>query len=64
MRQVVKIIRKENDKDKIEVLKMETDYLLSTLHQAIEENDEKEKDKCIGRLSEIHEEIKKLKEQL
>lgn len=64
MRQVVHIIRKVDIvKEQIKVLKLEMDYLLLTLHQAVIENNEKERETCTTRLKEIHVEVEALKKQ-
>lgn len=61
MRQIVKIIRKADVvKEKMEVLERETDYLLATLYQAMQEKNEKEKGNCIARLKELHNESRLL----
>lgn len=58
MKQVIRVVRKDEIiKEMRYVLSLETDYLLATLHQAMEQNDEKEKEKCIRRLKEIQEEL-------
>lgn len=55
MRQVVHIIRKEDlEKEKIQTLKMELDYELATLYDAITTNNEKEINTSKTRLAEIH----------
>lgn len=58
MRQLIKIIRKEDlIKEKINNLNLEIDYLLLSLFQAMQINDEDEKLKCKSRLGEIHNEM-------
>jgi len=55
MRQVVHIIRKEDlEKEKIQTLKMELDYELATLFDAMTTNNEKEINGSKTRLAEIH----------
>lgn len=58
MRKVVHIIRKADfDKEQRETLKLEQDYLLLTLFQAINDGDSDEHKKCVDRLGEIHNEL-------
>ena len=55
MRQVVHIIRKEDlEKEKIQILKMELDYELATLFDALTSGNEKEISASKTRLAEIH----------
>lgn len=55
MRQVVHIIRKNDmEKEKIQTLKLELDYQLATLYDAMMENNEKEMNEAKKQLTEIH----------
>lgn len=61
MRQVVHIIRKEDmEKEKIHTLKMELDYELATLFDALTSNNEKEINASKTRLAEIHQLLEEL----
>lgn len=61
MRQVVHIIRKEDlEKEKIQTLKMELDYELATLYDAMTTNNEKEINGSKNRLAEIHKLLEEL----
>jgi len=61
MRQVVHIIRKENmEKEKIQTLKMELDYELATLFDAMTSKNEKEISDSKTRLAEIHQLLEEL----
>lgn len=61
MRQVVHIIRKEDlEKEKIQTLKMELDYELATLFDAMTTNNEKEINGSKNRLAEIHQLLEEL----
>ncbi|MET0959350.1 MAG: hypothetical protein ABWX58_03395 [Psychrobacillus psychrotolerans] len=61
MRQVVHIIRKEDlEKEKIQTLKMELDYELATLYDAMTTNNEKEINGSKTRLAEIHQLLEEL----
>ena len=61
MKQVVHVIRKADiEKQYINLLNLELDYELATLHDAIQEKDEKQQDKSKSRLLEIHSELEKL----
>lgn len=61
MKQVVHIIRKEDvEKKMILGLKLELDYELASLYDAIQNENQVEIDKCKGRLGEIHKELEAL----
>ncbi|WP_419961499.1 hypothetical protein [Psychrobacillus sp. BM2] len=61
MRQVVHIIRKEDlEKGKIQTLKMELDYELATLFDAMTSKNEKEIGASKTRLAEIHQLLEEL----
>ena len=61
MRQVVHIIRKEDlEKEKIQTLKMELDYELATLYDAMTSENEKEINTSKTRLAEIHQLLEEL----
>lgn len=58
MKQMVQIIRKADiEKEYIQVLRLELDYELSTLHEAIQQQDNRQKNKSTERLHEIHAEL-------
>jgi hypothetical protein len=55
MRQVVHIIRKNDmEKEKIQTLKLELDYQLATLYDALSNQNEKEITEAKMQLTEIH----------
>ncbi len=61
MRQVVHIIRKyDMEKEKIQTLKLELDYQLATLHEAMQNNDEEEISDTKEQLKEIHKLLEEL----
>ncbi|SER59419.1 hypothetical protein [Psychrobacillus sp. OK032] len=61
MRQVVHIIRKNDmEKEKIQTLKLELDYQLATLYDALSNQDEKEITEAKMQLTEIHRLLKEL----
>lgn len=61
MKQVVQIVRKQDVEKKLILgLKLELDYELASLFDAIQQNNQKEIDKSKARLSEIHSELEAL----
>ncbi|MFJ7970606.1 hypothetical protein [Psychrobacillus sp. NPDC096389] len=61
MRQVVHIIRKNDmEKEKIQTLKLELDYQLATLYDALNDQNEKEITEAKMQLTEIHRLLKEL----
>ena len=61
MKQAVHIVRKSDiEKEYIQTLKFELDYELSTLFDAMQNNDEKQRKKSTERLMEIHMELSAL----
>ncbi len=61
MKQVVHVIRKADvEKEFLNVLNLELDYELATLHDALEVEDMKQITKSKKRLTEIHSELEKL----
>jgi len=61
MRQVVHIIRKYDlEKEKIQTLKLELDYQLATLYDAMQNNDEEEINETKQQLKEIHKLLEEL----
>lgn len=61
MRQVIHLIRQEDvEKEYVEVLFLELDYELATLYDAIQQDDEKQKEKSKARLKEITSELELL----
>ena len=61
MRQVVHIIRKyDMEKEKIQTLKLELDYQLATLYEAMQNNDEEEISDTKEQLKEIHKLLEEL----
>lgn len=61
MKQMIQIIRKaEVEKEYIHVLKLELDYELASLSDAMKQKDEHQKDKSKKRLQEIHVELEAL----
>ncbi|WP_203332505.1 hypothetical protein [Planococcus beigongshangi] len=61
MKQMIQIIRKaEVEKEYINVLKLELDYELASLFDAMQQNDEQEMTKSKKRLQEIHVELEAL----
>lgn len=61
MRQVIHLIRQADvEKEYVEVLLLELDYELATLYDAIQQNDDKQKNKSKTRLKEISGELELL----
>lgn len=61
MKQIVKIIRKiDIEKQYLHILNLELDYELLSLYDAMQSNNEKEKEKSLKRLAEIHMEIESI----
>ncbi|MFB5085699.1 hypothetical protein PGC35_00560 [Psychrobacillus sp. PGGUH221] len=61
MRQVVHIIRKNDlEKEKIQTLKLELDYELATLFDAMTDESEEDINKSKERLKEIHQQLGEL----
>ncbi len=61
MRQVVHIIRKyDMEKEKIQTLKLELDYQLATLYDAMQKNDEDEIKETKNQLNELHKLLEEL----
>ena len=61
MKQMIQIIRKaEVEKEYINVLKLELDYELASLFDAIQQEDGIQEDKSKKRLQEIHHELEAL----
>ncbi|WP_409292033.1 hypothetical protein [Peribacillus sp. SCS-37] len=63
MKQVVNhaLKAKEVEKHKTAVLRMEMDYELATLYEAMNEHNEEKKTKCMKRLERIRQELVRLK---
>ena len=58
MKQMIKIIRKVDiQKQYLHILHLEQEYELASLHQAMEQSDEKEIERSKQRLKEIRDEI-------
>ena len=61
MKQMIHIIRKADvEKEYINVLKLELDYELLSLFDAMQQNDDSQKEKSKKRLQEIHVELEAL----
>lgn len=61
MRQVVHIVRKNDmEKEKIQTLKLELDYELATLFDAMTRQDEKEIMSSKAKLKELHQQLGEL----
>ncbi|WP_084244903.1 hypothetical protein [Planomicrobium okeanokoites] len=61
MKQMIQIIRKADvEKEYIHVLKLELDYELASLFDAMQQEDNREIDKSKKRLQEIHVELEAL----
>ncbi|ANU17575.1 hypothetical protein BBI11_11315 [Planococcus maritimus] len=61
MKQMIQIIRKADvEKEYINTLKLELDYELATLYDAMQQNDGGQKDKSKKRLAEIQVELEAL----
>ena len=61
VKQMIKIIRKVDiEKQYEQILRIELDYWLASLHQAMTDKDESYKSNCIKRLKEIHGELEGL----
>jgi len=61
MKQVVSALKLSDQEKRIAVLRLELDYELATLYEAINENDESKKNECKQKLEKIRQEIMKLK---
>ena len=60
LKQIIHVIRKADvEKEYVKILHLELDYELATLHDAIENDNEKERQKSKKRLHEIHQELEK-----
>ena len=64
MKQIVnsKLIEQQSAKNRINVLRLELDYDLATLHEAINEKDEEKKEMCKKKIEKIRRELIKLSE--
>lgn len=61
MKQMIQIIRKADvEKEYVHVLKLELDYELASLFDAMQQEDESQISKSKQRLQEIHEELEAL----
>lgn len=61
MKQVVHIIRKyDMEKEKIQTLKLEMDYQLATLYDAMQDGDQEEIHEAKMRLTELHKSLDEL----
>ncbi|MER2262895.1 MAG: hypothetical protein ABS934_12865 [Psychrobacillus sp.] len=61
MKQVVHIIRKyDMEKEKIQTLKLEMDYQLATLYDAMQDGDQEEINEAKMRLTELHKSLDEL----
>lgn len=61
MKQVVHLIRKTDvEKEYVAVLRLELDYELASLYDAMEQDDDKEVARSKKRLAEIHRELEAL----
>ena len=61
MKQVVHIIRKyDMEKEKIQTLKLEMDYQLATLYDAMQEGNEEEINETKKHLTELHKSLDEL----
>ena len=61
MKQVVHLIRKTDvEKEYVAVLRLELDYELASLYDAMEQNDDKEVARSKKRLADIHRELEAL----
>ena len=54
-------LKKASEKERTAVLRLEMDYELATLFEAIEENDEKKMKDCKQKLEKIRQELLRLK---
>lgn len=59
---VIKAFKSKDSEKRIPVLKMEIDYELAHLHEAIQENNTHRVDQCKARLSELRHEMLLLEE--
>lgn len=60
MKQVINAYKRSDAERRIAILKLEVDYELATLYEAIEENDEKKKDECKQKLETLRQEMVRL----
>jgi hypothetical protein len=61
MKQVVNSMKRKDSERRIAVLKLELDYELATLYDAIKENDENQKSQCKVKLEKLRQEMNRLK---
>lgn len=60
LKQIVHVIRKADvEKEYVKILRLELDYELATLYDAMENDNDKERQKSKKRLYEIHQELEK-----
>ncbi|MDX8364911.1 hypothetical protein [Cytobacillus sp. IB215665] len=57
MKQVMKSLKRSDNEQRLAVLRLELDYELLTLYEAIVEKNVPEKNECLKRLEQIREEL-------
>ncbi|MCA1029910.1 hypothetical protein LCL95_02540 [Bacillus timonensis] len=60
MKQVMNILKRTDGEKRIAVLRLEVDYELATLYDAMKENDEKLKNDCKNKLEKLRQEMIRL----
>jgi len=63
LKQVSRSVKRNDGEKRIAVLRLELDYELATLYDAINENDEKKKKKCKQKIEMIRQEMLQLNAQ-
>jgi hypothetical protein len=61
MRQVIRSVNRNDQRKKLAVLRLEVDYELATLYEAMIENDEEKKNKCKQKLEKLRQEMMRIK---
>lgn len=61
MKQVVNMYKKLDGQKRLAVIRLEMDYELATLYEAMIEDDEKKKNECKQKLERLRQEMLKLK---
>ncbi|MDF0725340.1 hypothetical protein PY093_01285 [Cytobacillus sp. S13-E01] len=57
MKQVTNLLKRVDGEKRIAVLRLELDYELATLYDAMKDNDETKKNECIKKLEKIRQEM-------
>ncbi|MCH1623935.1 hypothetical protein [Fredinandcohnia quinoae] len=57
MKQVINVLKRKDGEKRLAVIRLEVDYELATLYDAIIENDETKKTECIQKLEKLRQEM-------